>query len=168
MGDQPTLTERFVDWSTRLEAVPDDVRTAARWHVLDALGTGLAAARLGPVDFAVAEAMNYGTRAEASIRGHGTRRELAAKVFVQRRPFDGSLGEAPGDVRVTLDDGATLARTMTSSSATPGRPIDEGALLDKFLSNVAGSVEGAEGMAKLVIEDGGLPVRELMSMTSRR
>ena len=453
MGDQPTLTERFVDWSTRLEAVPDDVRRTARWHVLDALGTGLAAARLGPVDFAVAEAMNYGTPAEASILGHGTRhpapmaalangtlihaldfddthaaailhgsaavlpsvlavsevvdaaldtavdayvvgvemavrvgaaatrkfhnrgfhatsvvgifgatlatcrllglgapaavnalgisgsqaagsleflstasltkplhpgwaglsavmaarmaargatgpasileggwgvyrayadttvdsggvtaglgevweatqmttkpypvcqyshatldtlallpddldprrisridvglprdslvvvaeprearlrprttheakfsvqwnvatmlldgylsvdqftteqlarkdvRELAAKVFVHRRPFDGSLGEAPGDVRVTLNDGATLARTMTSSSATPGRPIDEGALLDKFLSNVAGLVEGAEGIAKLVIEDGGLPVRELMSMTSRR
>ena len=95
-------------------------------------------------------------------------RQLAAKVFVYRRPFEGSLGEAPGDVRVTLDGGEIIARTVTSSSATPGQPVDEGALLDKFLSNVAGSVDNAEGIAKLVIEDGGLPVRELMSMTGRR
>lgn len=94
--------------------------------------------------------------------------ELAAKVFVHRRPFGGSLAEAPGDVRVTLDDGEVMHRTVSSSSATPGRPVDEGALLDKFRSNVAGSVEGAERIAKLVVEDGALPVRELMSMTSRR
>ena len=95
-------------------------------------------------------------------------RELAAKVFVHRRPFEGSLAEAPGDVRVTLDDGESLSRTVSSSSATPGRPVDEGAVIDKFVSNVAPSVEDAEGLAKLVIEDGALPVRELMSMTSRR
>ena len=95
-------------------------------------------------------------------------RRLTAKVFVHRRPFEGSLAEAPGDVRVTLDDGDTLHRTVTSSSATPGRPVDEPAAAEKFLSNVAGSVEDAEGLAKLVIEDGGLPVRELMSMTVQR
>ncbi|MDE0168567.1 MAG: MmgE/PrpD family protein [bacterium] len=94
-------------------------------------------------------------------------RRLAAKVFVHRRAFDGSLAEAPGDVTITLDDGTTISRTVTSGSATPGRPVDEGALLDKFLSNVAGSVENPEGIAKLVIEDGALPVAELMSMTSR-
>lgn len=95
-------------------------------------------------------------------------RRLAAKVFVHRRPFDGSLSEAPGDVTVTLDGGEKLARTVTSSSATPGRPIDEGAVLGKFLSNVAGSVENAEVFAKLVVEDGGMPVRELMNTAGCR
>ncbi len=94
-------------------------------------------------------------------------RRLAAKVFVHRRAFDGSLAEAPGDVTITLDDGTTISRTVTTGSATPGQPVDEGALLDKFLSNVAGSVENPEGIAKLVIEDAALPVGELMSMTSR-
>ena len=99
--------------------------------------------------------------------GRGDVRRLAAKVFVHRRAFDGSLAEAPGDVTITLDDGTTISRTVTSGSATPGQPVDEGALLDKFLSNVAGSVENPEGIAKLVIEDGALPVGELMSMTGR-
>lgn len=94
--------------------------------------------------------------------------ELAAKVSVHRRPFDGALAEAPGHVRVTMRGGGTLLRTVTSSSATPGRPVDEPAVLDKFLSNVAGWIEDPEAVAKLVIEDGGLPVRELMAMAGRR
>ena len=95
-------------------------------------------------------------------------RRLAAKVFVHRRAFDGPLAEAPGDVQVTLEGGDTVVRTMTTSSATPGRPVDETALMDKFVSNLAGGIPEADRIAKLVIEDGGLPVRELMSMTARR
>ena len=94
--------------------------------------------------------------------------DLAATVHVYRRPFDGPLAEAPGDVRVTLHGGEILTRSVTCSSASPDRPRDEGALLDKFASNVSGWVEDAEGIAKLVTEDGGLPVRELMAMTGRR
>ena len=95
-------------------------------------------------------------------------RDLAATVFVHRRPFDGPLAEAPGDVRITLQGGETITRNVSCSSASPDRPRDEGALLDKFASNAAVWVEDAEGVAKLVIEDGGLSVRELMSMTGRR
>ena len=60
MTGPPTLSERFAEWSNRLGTVPDDVRRVAKWHVLDALGTGLAATWLGAVDFAVREAKSYG------------------------------------------------------------------------------------------------------------
>ena len=95
-------------------------------------------------------------------------RDLAATVHVHRRPFDGPLAEAPGDVRVTLHGGKTLTPRVSSSSTSPDRPRDEGAVFDKFASNVGSWVEDSEGIANLVTEDGRLPVTDLMAMTGRR
>ena len=95
-------------------------------------------------------------------------RDLAARVHVHRRPFDGPPAEAPAEVTITMHGGAALTRSLTRSSADPERPQDDGALLDKFASNAADRIEDPARFAKLVLEDGGLPVRELMASTGGR
>ena len=67
----PSATELFVRWarSLRIDDIPQDVRRTARRHILDGLGTALAAARLDAAPYAVAVARELGGPREASIVG---------------------------------------------------------------------------------------------------
>ena len=66
-----TVAERFTRFSTELEInqIPEDVRDAAKLHVLDTLGTGLAAHGLGTAEYATTVATEPGTRGPATVIG---------------------------------------------------------------------------------------------------
>ena len=128
-----TLSERFVEWSVGLDSVPPDVRQAAKWHVLDALGAGLAAARLGVVDFAVAEATSYGMPAEASILGHSTRHPaamaaLANGTLIHALDFDDTHAAA------ILHGSAAVLPSVLAISETVDADLDTA--VDAFLVGV--------------------------------
>lgn len=67
----PPAASRFVEWawSLRTEAVPAAVREAAAYHALDAVGTALAAARLGEGAPSVAVARGFPDRLGATVLG---------------------------------------------------------------------------------------------------
>ena len=71
----PTLAEQLAAWAVGLsyDDVPEAVLAAARRHLLDGLGTALAAARAGVVGAAVQVATGLGGPPEARILGTGTR-----------------------------------------------------------------------------------------------
>ena len=78
-----TAAERFAAWtrSLSLEAIPPEVVVAAKLHLLDALGCGLAAHALG-IATAGREAMREsGGRAEASVIGVAERWPAAHAAF---------------------------------------------------------------------------------------
>ena len=70
----PTLAEQLAAWAVGLsyDDVPEAVLAAARRHLLDGLGTALAAARAGVVGAAVQVATGLGGPPEARILGTGT------------------------------------------------------------------------------------------------
>ncbi len=66
-----TIAEDFISWawSLELDTVPEAVRESAALHVLDGLGTALAARRLGVIDYAVDVGRSGGGPPEATILG---------------------------------------------------------------------------------------------------
>ena len=64
-----TAAERIAAWATGLEpdAVPEDVRTDAKLHVLDAIGCGLAAHATGVAHEGRATMSELGGRPEATV-----------------------------------------------------------------------------------------------------
>lgn len=70
----PTLAEQLAAWAVGLsyDDVPEAVLAAARRHLLDGLGTALAAARAGVVGAAVQVATGLGGPPEARILGTGS------------------------------------------------------------------------------------------------
>ena len=66
-----TVAERFTRFSTELEIeqIPEDVRDAAKLHVLDTLGTGLAAHGLGTAEYATTVATEPGVQGPATVLG---------------------------------------------------------------------------------------------------
>jgi 2-methylcitrate dehydratase PrpD len=78
----PSATELFVRWawSLRPEDIPDEVRRAARRHLLDGVGTALAASRLDAAPYALEVARQLGGPAEASIIG-GERTSAPVAAF---------------------------------------------------------------------------------------
>ncbi|MDA8370710.1 MAG: MmgE/PrpD family protein [Nocardiopsaceae bacterium] len=78
-----TAARHFADWSARLrlEDVAPPVRRAVGRHLLDGLGTTLAAARLGAARPAVTVARGLGGPAQASILGTGDRIGAAAAAL---------------------------------------------------------------------------------------
>jgi len=66
-----TVAEDFVAWAwaLRLDDVPEPVRESALLHLLDGLGTALAARRLHTADFAIAVARAGGGPGEATVLG---------------------------------------------------------------------------------------------------
>jgi 2-methylcitrate dehydratase PrpD len=66
-----TAAERFAAFSTELEVeqIPTEVRKAAKLHILDTLGTGLAAHGLGIADYAREAVTEPGVRGAATAIG---------------------------------------------------------------------------------------------------
>ena len=128
-----TLTEGFVEWGSELERVPPDVRRVAKWHVLDALGNGLAAARLGVVDFSVAEAMSYMSPAESAVVGYRTRHPapmvaLANGALTHGLDFDDTRADA------ILHGSAAVLPAVLAVSETVDADLD--AAVDAFVIGV--------------------------------
>ena len=78
-----TLAEQLADWATpiRLQTIPDEVRRAAARHLLDGLGSGLAARRVGAVDPAVSVALGLAGPSEATVLGSSSRVSAPAAAF---------------------------------------------------------------------------------------
>lgn len=74
-GGSATIAQGLVDWAygLRVDEVPDEVRSAAGRHLLDGLGTAIAAGRLGLAQPAVTVALGLGGPAEAAVLGTGRR-----------------------------------------------------------------------------------------------
>ena len=68
-----TIAEGLVDWAyaLRLDDIPEKVRAAVGRHMMDGLGTAIAAGRLGLARPAVTVALNLGGPAEAGVLGTG-------------------------------------------------------------------------------------------------
>lgn len=66
-----TLSQDLAEWGLNLTSPPDNVRRAARRHILDAVGNAIAARRLGVVNYVVEEALSYPSPATCSIFGSG-------------------------------------------------------------------------------------------------
>lgn len=105
----PTTAETIASFAhgLRLSEVPPDVRDAARLHVLDALGCGLAAASLGIGDYARAAVLERGGGGPASAIGveHGLSAEDAAFVngtYCHALDFDDTHSGAVTHVSVTV------------------------------------------------------------------
>lgn len=78
-----TLAEQLARWATAVEpdTIPGHVRHAAARHLLDGLGTALAARRTGAVEPAVAVALGLGGPAEATLFGSTNRISAPAAAF---------------------------------------------------------------------------------------
>ena len=78
-----TAAERIAAWATGLEpdAVPEDVRTDAKLHVLDAIGCGLAAHATGVAHEGRATMSELGGRPEATVIGTQERLPAANAAF---------------------------------------------------------------------------------------
>lgn len=64
-----TAAKTFAEWSASLrpDEVPDEVRRAAKLHILDGVGCAIAAARLGEARFSTAVARSFASQEEATI-----------------------------------------------------------------------------------------------------
>jgi 2-methylcitrate dehydratase PrpD len=89
------IAPALVDWAwrLRLDDVPADVRAAATRHLLDGLGTAVAAGRTGAAAPAVAVALDLGGPPESSVLGSGRRvgapaAALANGVLLHALDFD--------------------------------------------------------------------------------
>lgn len=78
-----TAAQRLAGWATALTPpdIPADVRHAASRHLLDGLGTALAARRLGAVDAAVEVARGLGGPPEATVLGSAQRLSAPVAAF---------------------------------------------------------------------------------------
>jgi 2-methylcitrate dehydratase PrpD len=71
----PTAAETLAEWSRelRLEDVPEDVARAAKLHLLDTIGCGLAAHATGVATEGRQAMAELGGEPQATVLGHGTR-----------------------------------------------------------------------------------------------
>jgi 2-methylcitrate dehydratase PrpD len=90
-----TTSSDLTAWALglRREDVPDDVATAARRHLLDGLGTAIAAARRNAAEPALSVAAGLGGPPEATLLGRGVRisapaAALATGTLVHALDFD--------------------------------------------------------------------------------
>jgi len=129
-GDTP-VARALAEWVVRLrlDDIPADVRHAACRHLLDGLGTGLAAAREGAADPAVTVAIGLGGPPEATVLGGRTRisapaAALATGTLVHALDFDdthaGGLVHAtaavlPATLAVGEQVGASGADVLTAA-----------------------------------------------------
>lgn len=65
----------------------------------------------------------------------GVVRDLARRVTYKPFQPDGAAADAPGRVRVHLLDGRVLDGFVPRSHGGPDQPLDDGALVDKFVAN---------------------------------
>lgn len=81
--DTVTAAREFSEWasSLRLDDIPADVKSAAKWHILDGIGCALAAARVKEVPYAGAVARSLGDSDEASVLGEGIHVSAASAAF---------------------------------------------------------------------------------------
>ncbi|MGV1049849.1 MAG: MmgE/PrpD family protein [Solirubrobacterales bacterium] len=98
--------ETLADWSSALELaeVPEEVAAAAKLHLLDAVGTGLAALALDEMPAARAVALEIGGEPEATALG------------LSRRVGAGAAALANGATMHALDFDDTHAATLIHSS----------------------------------------------------
>ncbi|WP_066664957.1 MULTISPECIES: MmgE/PrpD family protein [unclassified Sphingomonas] len=64
-------------------------------------------------------------------------RALAHKVVERRNPDWGRSEAASGSLTITLDDGTTLAHRVMQAAGHPDRPMDDAALIAKFVDCAA-------------------------------
>jgi 2-methylcitrate dehydratase PrpD len=103
--------ERLAEWASTLEFddVPAEVTAAAKLHVLDAVGTGLAALALGELSAARAAARELGGPGEATALGVEERLSAAAAALA-----NGSLMHA-----LDFDDTHEVALVHSSAVVAP-------------------------------------------------
>ena len=132
-GARATVGARLVAWTSGLQLadVPASARRAALRHLLDGVGTALAARRAGVVDPAVAVARGLGGPAQAPVLGDRDAIGSAAAAFgtgalVHGLDFDdthaGGLVHAtavvlPAAFAVGLERGATGAEVLAAAVA---------------------------------------------------
>ena len=133
VGEPATVGARLAAWTSglRLADVPAPARRAALRHLLDGVGTALAARRAGVVDPAVAVARGLGGPAQAPVLGDRDAIGSAAAAFgtgalVHGLDFDdthaGGLVHAtavvlPAAFAVGLERGATGAEVLAAAVA---------------------------------------------------
>lgn len=124
-----TLSQDLAAWALGLRGadVPDEVAAAARRHLLDGLGTALAAARRGLGGPALTVAAGLGGPPEATLLGRGTRvsapaAALATGTLVHALDFDDT--HAGGLVHAT----AVVLPTVLAVGEQVGADPDEALL----------------------------------------
>jgi 2-methylcitrate dehydratase PrpD len=129
--------EQLAAFSARLrfEQIPDDVVAAAKLHLLDAVGTGLAALALDEMAAARAAALEIGGREEATAFG------------LSRRVGAGAAALANGAMMHALDFDDTHERAIVHSSAVVAATV-----------LAAGEAAGASGEELIVAAVGGYEV----------
>src|SRR5262245_60889470 len=105
--------ERLAEWSSGLElaGVPAEVAAAAKLHLLDAVGTGLAGLASGQMEAARAVALEMGGEPEAT--GIGLPRKVGA----------GAAALANGSTMHALDFDDTHELTLIHSSVVVGSTV---------------------------------------------
>jgi 2-methylcitrate dehydratase PrpD len=135
----------LAEWSTSLEldAVPADVREAARLHLLDAVGTGLAALALGELPAVREAALELGGPPQATALGIEERLSPGAAALV-----NGSLMHA-----LDFDDTHEVALVHSSAVVAP-------AML------AAGEAVGASGADMLAAAIGGYEISSRIGLAA--
>lgn len=105
--------ERLAEWSSALELddVPAEVAAAAKLHLLDAVGAGLAAVAFGQLEAARAVALEIGGEPEATALG------------LSRRVGAGAAALANGATMHALDFDDTHEVTLIHSSVVVGATV---------------------------------------------
>ena len=112
-----TLSRSFVEWGLSLTEVPEEVRHAARRHVLDAIGNAIAARRQQAIDYVVSEVLTYTAPTEASVFGGEQRvpaplAALANGALIHALDFDDThSGALIHGTAVTLPAALAMAQT---------------------------------------------------------
>ena len=79
---------------------------------------------------------------------------LAGRVRTHVVATDGVAADAPGRVSITLADGQSLSGEVSRSLGGPGMPLDDDALLAKFLLNAGGDAALARELADRILDLG--------------
>ena len=76
---------------------------------------------------------------------------LAERVTVREAAYDGPPAEAPGDVVVALADGRRLQGHVDRSRGTPGAPLGDTEVRDKFAANCGTAAPAVGELAEQVL-----------------
>jgi 2-methylcitrate dehydratase PrpD len=137
--------ERLAEWSSGLELgeIPPEVRVAAKLHLLDAVGTGLAGLGFGQMGAARAVALEIGGEPEAT--GIGLPRKVGA----------GAAALANGATMHALDFDDTHELTLVHSSVVVGATV-----------LAVGEAVGASGAELLVAAIGGYEISSRVGLAA--
>jgi 2-methylcitrate dehydratase PrpD len=137
--------ERLAEWSSGLELadVPADVVAAAKLHLLDAVGTGLAGLAFGQMEAARAVALEMGGEEEATALG------------LPRRIGAGAAALANGATMHALDFDDTHEVTLIHSSVVVGATV-----------LAVGEAAGASGAEMLAAAIGGYEISSRVGLAA--